>query len=71
MREKEEMFGSKSLRCLVCKAIVDEFQQAIDDVDPNKKIEAGSFKMTSTGERKRDIVNIMQWTPLNRTTSLL
>ena len=49
----EDMFGSKSLRCLVCKAIVDEFEAAIEAVDPDKKIDLStSFHLTASGEPK-------------------
>ena len=53
MSEKE-MFGSKSLRCLVCKALVDEMEYKIGLVDPKKKIEkVASFRMDGSGQQAK------------------
>ena len=35
------MFGSESLQCVTCKKLVEEFEWAINSVDPKKKIESG------------------------------
>ena len=56
MSEKE-MFGSKSLRCLVCKALVEEFDYAIQKVDPKKKIGVGSHTLSATGDKKQKMVS--------------
>ena len=50
---EKEMFGSKSLKCLVCKALVKEIQTEIEAVNTAKKIEVGSFR---TGDRERKLV---------------
>ncbi|CAB4059084.1 CNPY1_2 [Lepeophtheirus salmonis] len=44
---KKQMFGSKSLRCLVCKALVEEVNYVIDSTSPTKK----------TTTREKDIRN--------------
>lgn len=59
MSEKE-MFGSKSLRCLVCKAVVEEFSTAIGSVPPDKKVEIGSFKLQADGKRESKLVNMIR-----------
>ena len=35
------MFGSQSLQCVTCQKMVEEFEWAINKVDPKKKIESG------------------------------
>ncbi len=55
-RSEKEMFGSKSLRCLVCKAVVEEFDAAITAVSPKKKVATGSFRLTASGERESRVV---------------
>jgi len=55
-KKEREMYGSRSLRCLVCKAVIEEFDEAIKLVDPKKKIEAGTFRLKANGERESKIV---------------
>lgn len=45
-------FDSKTLKCLVCRAVVDEFEAAIHKVDPKKVVEAGSFRVSPDGSQK-------------------
>ncbi len=54
---EKEMFGSKSLRCLVCKALVEEFEYAVRSADPKRKIESGSFRLRPDGQRDVRIVS--------------
>ena len=35
------MFGSQSLQCVTCQKMVEEFEWAINKVDPKKKVESG------------------------------
>ncbi len=56
MSEKE-MFGSKSLKCLVCQKMVEEFEYKVSKVDPNKKISAGSFRINSNGQQNEKVVS--------------
>jgi len=35
--KKESLFDSKNLNCLVCKALVEEIEAAVNKVDPAKK----------------------------------
>ena len=58
MSEKE-MFGSKSLKCLVCQKMVEEFEYAISKVDPKKKISSGTFRINSNGKQNEKIVIIV------------
>lgn len=41
---------SRDVKCLVCKATIDEMEQAIKKVDPKKKVEVGSFRMNLDGD---------------------
>ena len=57
MTEKE-MFGSKSLKCLVCQALVDEINVDIQMVSPTKMTQTGSFRLTAEGDRVSNMVCI-------------
>lgn len=52
------MFGSKSLKCEVCKKLVDEFEWAIAQIPKDKKMAMGSFRMTSTGDIDKKMVTM-------------
>jgi len=41
------------LDCLVCRSLVDEIEAAIDKVNPNKKVEVGSYRLDSNGNMKQ------------------
>ena len=45
------MFGSKSLQCVTCAKMVEEFEWAINKVDPKKKIESGLWDLE--GKKKK------------------
>lgn len=49
---EKEMFGSKSLRCLVCRALKDEIEYRVGLVSPAKMIEknVGGYRMGASGE---------------------
>ncbi|CAI2348129.1 unnamed protein product [Caenorhabditis sp. 36 PRJEB53466] len=42
----------QSLECGACSLLVTHFEMKIAAVDPNKKIEVGSFRVSPTGEQK-------------------
>ncbi|XP_057375945.1 protein seele-like [Daphnia carinata] len=44
------------LRCMVCKALVDEVEIAVDKVDPHKKVDMGSFRLDGQGNVKQNLV---------------
>ncbi len=73
MPESERrMFGSKSLRCLVCKAVVHEFDMAVKSVDPDKKMEkTGSFMLDANGDRKVEKVPHNKLIPTTRTEAAI
>jgi hypothetical protein len=52
-----KMFDSSTLKCLVCRAIVDEFKSEIYKVDPKKMIDTGTFRVNEKGEQARSIVS--------------
>ena len=45
------MFGSQSLQCVTCQKMVEEFEWAINQVDPKKKIESGIWDLE--GKKKK------------------
>ena len=55
--EKVNLFTSKTLNCLVCKALVEEIEGAINKVDPAKKVETGTFRLNGDGTQSRKLVN--------------
>jgi len=57
-KEKKEnnLFDSKSLNCLVCKALVEEIEAAIHKVDPTKKVEVGSHRLNGDGTQNRKLI---------------
>lgn len=40
----------------VCKAVVDEVEAEVEKVDPNKKIDVGSFRLDGNGNIKQNLV---------------
>jgi len=51
--KKENLFDSKTLKCLVCKSLVEEIEAEIFKVDPSKKVEVGTFRLTPDGSTQR------------------
>ena len=58
-QDDSKMFDSKTLKCLVCKNVVDEFEAAIWRVDPKKMIDTGTFRVDNKGSQARSIVSIV------------
>ena len=56
-----KMFDSKTLKCLVCKNLIDELEATIYKVDPKKMIDTGTFRVNEKGEQKRQIVSIYMY----------
>ena len=54
--DDSKMFDSKTLKCLVCQNLVNEFEAAIFKVDPKKVIDTGTWRVSEKGEQKRQIV---------------
>lgn len=54
--QKVNLFDSKSLNCLVCKALVEEVEAAINKVDPSKKVEVGTFRLNGDGTQTRRLI---------------
>ena len=50
------MFGSQSLQCVTCQKMVEEFEWAINQVDPKKKIESGLWDLE--GKKKKIVSSI-------------
>ena len=59
--QKVNLFDSKSLNCLVCKAIVEEVEAAINKVDPSKKVEVGTFRLNGDGTQTRRLVRAAEY----------
>ena len=54
--EKVNLFDTKNLNCLVCKAVVEELEAAINKVDPAKKVEVGKFRLNGDGTQSRKLI---------------
>lgn len=52
-----KMFDSATMKCLVCRSVIDEFRSEIYKVDPNKMIETGTFRINAKGEQAKTIVS--------------
>jgi len=55
-KKENNLFDSKSLNCLVCKALVEEIEAAIHKVDPTKKVEVGSHRLNGDGTQNRKLI---------------
>jgi len=49
--KKTNLFDSETLNCLVCRSLVEEIEGMIYKVDPNKKVEVGSFRLSGDGNQ--------------------
>ncbi|XP_068229837.1 protein seele [Palaemon carinicauda] len=47
-----EVPKSKIVKCAVCNSLVSELHEAIDKVDPRKKIDVGSYRLDKDGKQK-------------------
>ncbi|XP_058449277.1 protein seele [Malaya genurostris] len=45
--------SSKEVKCLVCKATMNEMESAVSKVDPKKKIDVGDYRLDATGDSKK------------------
>eukprot|EP00095_Tigriopus_kingsejongensis_P009227 maker-scaffold851_size88925-snap-gene-0.21 protein:Tk09227 transcript:maker-scaffold851_size88925-snap-gene-0.21-mRNA-1 annotation:"canopy homolog 2 precursor" len=50
------LFNSKTLKCLVCQSLMDEFASAIYKVDPKKMVDTGTFRINGKGDQKRSVL---------------
>merc|ERR1712018_498474 len=56
LEKDTKMFDSKTLKCLVCKNVIDEFEAAIYKIDPKKVIDTGTYRVNEKGENKKKII---------------
>ena len=56
---ESKMFDSATLKCLVCRSVLDEFRAEIFKVDPKKMIDTGTFRINDKGEQARSIVSLL------------
>jgi len=54
--KKENLFSSDNLKCLVCQSLVEEIEHMIAKVDPKKKTETGTFRLSPDGSQKRNVI---------------
>ncbi|XP_055639966.1 protein seele [Toxorhynchites rutilus septentrionalis] len=45
--------NSKEVKCLVCKATMNEMESAVSKIDPRKKIDVGDYRLDATGDSKK------------------
>jgi len=55
-KKAEPIFDSKTLKCLVCKSLVEEIEAEIFKVDPAKKVEVGTFRLKPDGTQQRTVI---------------
>jgi len=55
-KTKEVKFDSKLLKCLVCRATVNEFAWAVMRVDPKKMVDTGTWRINAEGNNKRQVI---------------
>jgi hypothetical protein len=53
---ESKMFDSATLKCLVCRSVIEEFRAEIFKVDPKKMIDTGTFRVNDKGIQARSIV---------------
>lgn len=56
-KKKENLFSTETLNCLVCKALVEEVEAAINKIDPAKKVEVGSHRLNGDGTQTKRLVS--------------
>lgn len=54
--KSKELFDSVTIKCLVCKSVVDEFKYSIAKIDPKKMIESGTFRVDGNGVQAKTSV---------------
>ena len=55
-KKDSDLFDSKTLKCLVCQSLMDEFLNAIHKIDPKKMVDTGTFRVDPKGNQKRSVV---------------
>jgi len=55
-KDDSKMFDPKTLKCLVCQNVIQEFEAAIWRIDPKKMIDTGTFRVNEKGDQKRQII---------------
>uniref|UniRef100_A0A1B6K931 DUF3456 domain-containing protein n=2 Tax=Graphocephala atropunctata TaxID=36148 RepID=A0A1B6K931_9HEMI len=48
----------KQMKCLVCQRVVEEIEKEIEKVDPDRKVDVGSYRLDSHGEVKKTSVEL-------------
>ncbi len=54
--KSKDIFDSATIKCLVCKSVVDEFKYSIAKVDPKKMVESGTFRVDGNGVQAKTSV---------------
>ena len=55
---ESKMFDSATLKCLVCRSVLEEFRAEIFKVDPKKMIDTGTFRVNDKGVQARSVVSL-------------
>ena len=58
-KKKEGLFDSKTLKCLVCQSLAEEFYAEINKIDPKKMIDTGTFRVDGKGNQDRSVVSVL------------
>ena len=56
-KDDSKMFDPKTLKCLVCQNVIQEFEAAIWRIDPKKMIDTGTFRSVRLVRHKNTYVS--------------
>jgi len=59
-KAKNKLFTGAKLKCLVCKNMIDEFEYAFSQTNPNKVIDVGSKRMLPNGDTDKKLVKYLR-----------
>ena len=56
-KAKNKLFTSAKLKCLVCKNMIDEFEWAFSQTNPDKVVDVGSSRILPSGDTQKKLVS--------------
>jgi len=59
-KAKNKLFTSAKLKCLVCKNMIDEFEYAFSQTNPDKVIDVGSSRLLPSGDTDKKLVKYLR-----------
>jgi len=59
-KAKNKLFTSAKLKCLVCKNMIDEFEWAFSQTNPDKVVDVGSSRILPSGDTQKKLVKYLR-----------